>query len=126
MDRKQFCKERNLVYKGDIVEKMDEVERNAGYIKFNIPDEEEPNSLNGEGVWGWVDRESRKKYNDNSYHGKLKVILCNDPLNYAGSLIASVEVIVQCNGEYRPTLDPAWVESFITGTWWYNSEKEAV
>ena len=36
---------------------------NAGYFKFNIPDEDYPTSLNVEGVWGWTTPDEKKKYN---------------------------------------------------------------
>ena len=95
---KAITEQMGLTWKGDFIDALSEEERNAGYIKFNIPDPETPENLNGEGVWGWLTPDDKKKYDDDSFTGKLPVILCNDPLNYFGRLFAGQEVIVRCTG----------------------------
>lgn len=99
-----------LVYKGDFIESLTREQFSAGNIKFNIPDEDHPNNLNGEGVWGWVTEEDKAKYHDDNYHGKLTAILLNNPLEYFGRLVWGTEVVLQCHGPRRPTLDPEWVK----------------
>lgn len=100
----------NLINRGEFIESLSEQEFKEGCFKFNIPDENNIYSLNGEGVWGWTSSEEFKKYNDNNYHGKITAILCNSPLNYFGMLEWGTEVVLQCNGDCRPTLDPDWVK----------------
>lgn len=116
---KGIIESRGMVYKGDWFEKLSEEEQNAGYIKFNIPDEDKPNSLNGEGVWGWVTPEDKAKYNDDNCHEVIKAILCNSPLNYMGILFWGMEVEIKCHGDRRPTLNPEWVEENISNAEWY-------
>ena len=48
--------------KGKFIESMSKEEFDKGLIKFNIPDEDRINSLNGEGVWGWVTQEDKENY----------------------------------------------------------------
>lgn len=98
-----------ITNKTEFIENLSEEQFNAGCIKFNIPDEEDIYSSNGEGIWGWVTDEDKHKYNDDSYYGKLTVILLNQPLEYYGRLNWGDEVVVQCHGNERPTLDPDWV-----------------
>ena len=43
-----------ITNKGEFFEKLPEDQQNAGLIKFNIPDSDRIDSLNGEGVWGWA------------------------------------------------------------------------
>lgn len=105
----------NMVYKGDFIESLTQEQFNAGTIKFNIPDEEHLDSLNGEGVWGWVSSEDKEKYNDDRYRGKLTAILLNTPINYFGVLVWGTEVVLQCHGSRRPTLDPEWVKEYLFG-----------
>ena len=83
----------------------------AGYFKFNIPDEDHITSLNGEGVWGWTTPDEKKKYNDDTYNGKITAILMNQPIEYYGRLHWGDEVVLQCHGDSRPTLDPEWVKA---------------
>ena len=92
---------------------LSKAEQCAGYIKFNIPDAEHLDDLNGEGVWGWVTPEDRVKYNDDTYTGKITAILCNEPLMYHNALFGGAEVVLQCHGESRPTLDPEWVREYL-------------
>ena len=104
---------KDLVNKGEFFEKLPEVEQKAGYIKFNIPDEDKINSLNGEGVWGWCSEEDKEKYNDDNYHGNIVAILLNTPINYFGRLVWGTEVVLKCHGDSRPTLDPDWVKEYL-------------
>ena len=99
-----------IINKGKFIESLDEKQFNKGTIKFNIPDEEDIYSKNGEGVWGWVTPEDYEKYHDDNYTGKITAILCNQPLNYYGRLNWGDEVILKCNGENRPTLDVDFVK----------------
>ena len=43
-----------IANKEDFLKTLTNEQLSAGYIKFNIPDEDNPTSLNGEGVWGWA------------------------------------------------------------------------
>lgn len=105
----------SLTYKGDFIEKLTEEEFKAGCIKFNIPNEDDIYSSNGEGVWGWVAPEDKEKYNDDTFYGTMKAILCNQPLNYSGVLSWGMEVEIFCRGDMRPTLNPDWVRKNIYG-----------
>ena len=98
-----------VVWKGDFLQSLSEEESTAGYVKFNIPSPESPYDLNGEGVWGWLDPESIKLYEDDTYEGRLEAILANSPLNYGGLLGPGMAVTILCHGDSRPTLDPEWV-----------------
>ena len=102
-----------IVNKFDFLKELTDEQLHAGYMKFNIPDENDIHSLNGEGVWGWCTPEEKKKYKDDNYHGKITAILCNDPINYYGELNCYDEVILQCHGSNRPTLDPEWVKEYL-------------
>ena len=95
--------------KGAFIESMSKEDFNAGLIKFNIPDEDNIGSTNGEGVWGHVTAEDKKKYNDDSFYDTITAILLNQPLNYYGRLNWGDEVVLRCHGDKRPTLDPQWV-----------------
>lgn len=95
--------------KGEFFKSLSEDEQNNGYIKFNIPHPEDPYSKNGEGVWGWVTPEDKVKYNDDSYHGNIKAILLNNPLESLGFLEWGMEVTLKCHGSDRPTIDPEWI-----------------
>ena len=110
---RQITEDLGLTWKGDFMEALSEEEEEAGYINFNIPNPESPDDLNGEGVWGWMTPEDKKKYDDDSFTGKLPVILCNDPLYYSGTLFAGQELVVRCNGSLRPILDPEWVKEHL-------------
>ena len=99
-----------IINKGKFIESLSEEQFKAGLIKFNIPDEDNIYSNNGEGVWGWVTAEDKEKYNDDRYYGELMAILLNQPLNYYGMLNWGDKVKLQCRGVSRPTLDPDWVK----------------
>ena len=99
--------------KGDLYGQMTEEQQKAGYIKFNIQDKTDPYSLNGEGVWGWVSPEDKEKYNDDNYTGNITAILLNVP--FSCDLSWGDEVVLKCNGENRPTLDPVWMAEHLGG-----------
>ncbi len=106
--------------KGQFIEDMDKAKLELGYIKFNIPNPEDIYNLCGEGVWGYVSPEDKAKFNDDEYGGKITAILLNQPLNYMGDLNWGDEVVLKCNGENRPTLDPDWVMENLSD--WLNEE----
>ena len=81
---KERAEEMGLTYRKDEIMDMPDEERRAGYLKFNIPNPNTPDALNGEGVWGWANPENKAKYDDDQYKGKLTVVLCNDPAYYGG------------------------------------------
>ena len=104
-----------IINKAEFIEALSEEDFNEGCIKFNIPPEENPTSLNGEGVWGWCTPEDKEKYNDDSYNGKITAILSNTPIEYYRRLNWADEVVLQCHGGSRPTLDPEWVKEYLKG-----------
>ena len=106
---------KQIINKGDYFESMTEEQQQAGYIKFNIPDEDRIDDTSGEGVWGWVSPEDKQAYNDDNYRGKITAILLNTPLNYYGRLLWGSEVVLRCHGKMRPTLDPEWVRDHLAG-----------
>ena len=100
----------NIVNRGEFIESLTEEQFNAGLIKFNIPDEDNIYSTNGEGVWGWATQDDKTKYNNDRYQGEIMAIILNSPLNYFGRLKWGDEVRLKCHGYNRPTLDPNWVK----------------
>lgn len=116
-----LCNERGLPYKGKFLEGLSQEELDAGYMKFNIPDVDNLDSLNGEGVWGWMKPEDKVKYQDDKFYGELTAILCDYPLNFCGILWCGSEVVVQCHGNNRPTLSKRWVEEKILAAPWYQT-----
>lgn len=104
---------KQIVNKGEFIKNIPEEQFKAGQIKFNIPDEEQIYSKNGEGVWGWVTPEDKRNYDDDTFNGKIKAVLLNSPLNYFGRLVWGAEVVLQCHGAERPTLDPEWVTEYL-------------
>lgn len=104
-----------MINKSEFIESMDKEKFNEGLIKFNIPDENNIYSLNGEGVWGWVTQEDREKYYEDTCTNKITAVLLNTPLNYYGILKWGDEVVLQCHGNSRPTLDPDWVMENLKG-----------
>lgn len=98
-----------IVNRGEFIESLSKEDFNAGLIKFNIPDEDNLGSNNGEGVWGYVTADDKAKYNNNSFNGTITAILLNQPLNYYGRLNWGDEVVLRCHGDKRPTIDPNWV-----------------
>ena len=97
----------------NFLKRLSKEELNAGYIKFNIPDDEDINNTSAEGVWGWVTPEDRLKYEDNNFFGNITAILCNNPLNFFEKLRFGSEVLLKCNGDKRPTLDPGWMTEYL-------------
>ena len=110
---KEITEELGLTWKGDFMDALSEEEKDAGYMKFNIPSPNTPEALNGEGVWGWMSPENKKKYEDDNFIGELPAILCNDSFTYFGRLFAGQEVVVRCTGSTRPILDPEWVREHL-------------
>ena len=86
----------------------------AGYIRFNVPNKDNPTCLNGEVVFGWVSPEEKEKYDDDTYNGKIKAILTSQPKEYYGRFNYGDEVILQCHGDSSPTLDPEWIKEILT------------
>ena len=103
-----------IVNKGDFLKSLTDEQISAGYLKFNIPDEDNPTCLNGEGVWGWATPDEKEKYDNDTYNGKITAILMNQPIEYYGRLNWGDEVILKCHGDSRPTLDPEWVKENLT------------
>ena len=101
-----------IINRASFMHSLNNRQREDGYIKFNIPPEHP--SAYPEGVWGWVSGEDKKKYQNNSFCGKITAILCNNPLNYCGLLEYGSEVVIKCNGEYRAELDPAWMRKYLS------------
>lgn len=116
---KALCEIRGLPFKAEFLDGLSEQELNAGYIKFNIPSMDNLRSMNGEGVWGWVTPEEKKKYTDDKYTGEITAILCNVPLNFHGILWYGSEVKLTCHGSSRPTLSKQWVEDNILNAEWF-------
>lgn len=110
-----------IINKKNFLESLSDKELKDGYFKFNIPDENTPYKLNGEGVWGWLNPEDKAKYKDDNFTGQLTAILCNDPINYGGLLSYGSEVKIACHGDNRPTLDPDWIKGKVAE---YLKEKE--
>lgn len=104
---------KEIVNKREFMEQLSEEDFQAGLFKFNIPDSDNIHSMNGEGVWGWLTPEEYKKYDDDKFTGKVTAILMNTPMNYYPILKWCSEVVVQCHGECRPTLDPEWVKEYL-------------
>ena len=98
-----------LINKSEKIKSMSKEEYNNGLLRFNIPGCDDLYSLSGEGVWGWASPEDKKKYEDDTYEGKITAILLNNPLEYFGVLRWGVEVQLKCHGDCRPTLDPEWI-----------------
>ena len=50
-----------IINKEDFLKTLTDEQLNAGYLKFNIPDEDNPTGLSGEGVWGWATQDEKKE-----------------------------------------------------------------
>ena len=120
---KEMAERMGLTYRKDELMDLPEEERRAGYLKFNIPNPKTPYDFNGEGVWGWANPENKAKYNDDRYDGKLTVVLCNTPEYYGDVLFEGVEVVIQCNGDKRPILDPEWIREKLIDSGLYRMEE---
>ena len=88
-------------------------QKEAGYIKFNLPDEGNPHAINGEGVWGWVTPADKRKHDNPAYYGQITAILLNVSIRYGDRLPWGTEVVLRCHGYQRPTLDPVWARDNI-------------
>lgn len=121
---KILCEERNLPYRADFLDSLPKEQLNDGYIKFNIPDMDKLDSLNGEGVWGWVMPEDKEKWEDDTFTGEITAILCNTPMNFYGILWWGSEVKITCHGSNRPTLSKKWVEDNIFNADWFKTGRE--
>ena len=102
-----------MVNKAEFYDALTQEQQRAGWIKFNIPDPNHPEELNGEGVWGWLTPGDKLKWGDDGFTGKLNAILLNDPIRYTGQLACGHQVVIQCHGSERPTLDPEWVAEHL-------------
>ena len=95
-----------------------------GYAIFNIPNPETPESFEGESVWCWLDPESKANYENDRYAGKLTAILCDNPQSYGGVLTEGVEIVLKCNRDKRPFLDPDWVQENLIDSGLYAPRRE--
>ena len=102
-----------MVNRKDYIDSLDNETIDAGLIKFNIPEYDKRYETNGEGVWGYVNSDDKQKYHDDTYTGKITAILLNEPFSY-DNLHLFDEVQLVCHGEYRPTIDPEWIEQEYT------------
>ena len=102
-----------IEYLGEELDGMSENDLKVGYIKFNIPNKPYDTDGNGEGVWGWVDPETKQRYEDDSYNGQIQAILCNNPFTDYGVLRWGMLVQLKCHGPYRPSLDMEWLDNII-------------
>ena len=103
---------KQILNKAKFLSALDTETLEQGYIKFNIRSQNQ--DCYPEGVWGWVAPEEKKKYQDDSFAGKITAILCNDPIfNYRGDLVYGDEVVLQCNGKLRAYLDPEWIQDHL-------------
>lgn len=113
---KELAKSMGLKWRKDELDALPETELWPGYVTFNIPNPETPDSFDGESVWCWLDPESKAKYENDRYSGKLTAILCDNPESYGGVLFEGIEVVIRCNRDKRPILDPDWVkEKLVDG-----------
>ncbi len=85
----------------------------SGYTMINIINDGQEFPFVSEGVWVWITPEDKKKYNDDTYTGKLKGILCNNPILYGVLLHFGIEVQIECKGDKRGELDAEWINSII-------------
>ena len=116
-----LCESRGLEYKGKFLKSLSKEEFDNGMRRINLQDEDNLDSLNGEGCWGWYSEEDRKKYNNNEY-GEGECILANTPLNYYDVFFWGSVIKVKFNGENRPTLDKEWLQEKVLNQDWYKNE----
>lgn len=100
---------RRIPNKEDFIRSLTDSQLQDGTIKFNIPEQNEIYSLNGEGVYGYISPTEYEKYDCPWYYGKITAILLNSPITYGDKLGLFDEVELQCHGNSRPTLDPDFV-----------------
>ena len=94
-----------MVNRKDYINSLDSETIDAGWIKFNIPANDDIYSLNGEGVWGYAEPQDKEKYHDDTYTGTITAILLNEPMQDCGLHLYD-EVQLVCHGDSRPTIDP--------------------
>ena len=115
-NRKESAESKGFKWRLDELNALPDNQLWAGLANVNIPNPETPDSFDGESVWCWLDPESKAKYEDDRYSGKLTAILCDAPKSYDGVLAEGIEVVILCKKEKRPILDPGWVkENLIDG-----------
>lgn len=102
-----------IINKEEFLKTLTDEQLNAGYLKFDIPDEDDA-TYNGECVWGWAAPEEKEKYNDLTYKGKITAILLNQPIEYYGRLNWADEVVLKCRGDNKPVLDSEWIKENLT------------
>ena len=124
-EMKEQAESMGLKWRKDELDALPETELWPGYVTFNIPNPETPDSFDGESVWCWLDRESKAKYEDDHYSGKLTAILCDNPESYGGVLFEGIEVVIQCNRDKRPILDQGWVKEKLIDGALYAPRQEA-
>ena len=88
-DIKKLCEERGIIYKADFMDGLSEKQFDEGCIKLYIP--ADGNGGCGEGIWGLITPEDKKKYMDDNFYGEIKSVLCNNPINYFGSCFGVVK-----------------------------------
>lgn len=99
--------------KKTLIMRLPEAARSEGFIKFNIPDGCGNRGRSGEGVLAWCQPSDKQLYLDNEYYGKIAAIICGKPSSFKGRLEFGDEVVLRCNGEKRPTLDPEWIAEHL-------------
>lgn len=110
---------RGLCYKGDFLRRLSDEEFNEGLIKFEMLDDGSEDGMNiSERIWGWVTKEDKEKYMDDSYSGDIKVILANNPLNFAGVLFWGTELAITRKSG-NPVLSAQWMKDNVFCKDWY-------
>lgn len=114
MDKKdieRLCEQNGITYKADFMETLTEEQFNEGIIKLYIPSDSSDGC--GEGIQGWISPEDKKKYEDDNFTGKIKAILCNQPINYFGILFWGCEIPITCRGADRPVLSLDFINNVL-------------
>lgn len=122
---KERAESMGLKWRKDELEALPETKLWPGYANFNIPNPETPDSFDGESVWCWLDPESKAKYENDRYAGKLTAILCDNPKSYGGVLFDGIEVVIRCNRDKRPVLDPDWAQEKLIDSGLYAPRQDA-
>ena len=110
-DIKKLCEERGIIYKADFMDGLSEKQFDEGCIKLYIP--ADGNGGCGEGIWGWITPEDKKKYMDDNFYGEIKSVLCNNPINYFGILFWGCEIPIICQGKDRPILSEDYIKNVL-------------
>lgn len=118
---KELVESRGMVYKGEFLSNVTEEEFSKGMRKVNLPEIDDLDSPNGEGVWVYVQPEDRDLYDGYSKGNIINVILANTSLYYPDIIFWGSEVPVRLNGTSRPTLSKEWVtEKILESDWFIN------